>query len=403
MKHLIISNIKSKNATNCFTASICKAPSIFFTGIFFLLFLFSCSSGGDVAAVVDNDASPADIVLSKQQFDGAGMDFSTLKDTLFHRFVAANGFVDVPAKNKMVMGSYYGGKVSEMLVLSGQRVSKGEPLYIIDNPEFLDMQQAYLETASLLRNLASLYERQKKLMEEQVASQKDFLQAEADYQMASAKLNALGQKLKLMQINPETLSAESLSSRLVIRAPFASSVSRIMVARGQWLTPETEAVELINSDILWARLSVYEKDLPNLRKGQEVQLKLVENSSQTYEGVVESIGRTIDKEKRAAEVIVPVKSDNAGLLIPGMFLAGNIAVTDYNVRCLTENAVVELDGQYYGLLLLSEGQDGYHFKKVELFPGQTMFGLTELRRPEQFPADTRFLSKGAFQLVQEEE
>jgi cobalt-zinc-cadmium efflux system membrane fusion protein len=403
MKYLIFNSLKSENAINCFTASACKTHPVFFIGIFSLLFLFSCSSGGDQTGVAENDTPAADIVLNKQQFEGANMDFSTFKDTLFHRFVAANGFVDVPAKNRMVLGSYYGGKVSEILVMTGQRVNKGEPLYIIDNPEFLDMQQGYLETKSLLNNLSSLYERQKKLVEEQVASQKDFLQAEADYQMASAKLNALGQKLKLMQINPETLSAESLSSRLVVRAPFTSSVSRIMVTRGQWLTSETEAVELINSDILWARLSVYEKDLPNIKTGQAVQLKLVENSNQSFDGAIESLGRIIDSEKRTSEVIVPVKSGNAGLLIPGMFLSGNIAVSDYKVRCLPENAVVEVDGQYFGLLLMSEGQDGYHFRKVELFPGQTMFGLTELRQTEQFPADAQFLSKGAFQLVQAEE
>ncbi len=375
--------------------------SFFFTGIFSMLLLFSCSSGGEQVAAADQDPT-ADIVLSKQQFDGAGMELATFKDTTFHQFIKANGFVDVPSKNRMVLSSYYGGKVSEMRVVTGQRVNKGEVLYVIDNPEFLDMQQAYLETASLLRNLSSLYERQKTLAGENVASQKDFLQSETDYQMAAAKLSALGQKLKLMQIDPKTLSAESLSAQLVVRAPITASVSRIMVTRGQWLTPETEAMELINGDILWARLNVYERDLPNLKVGQSVQLMLVESSSEIYEGVVESIGRTIDKEKRSAEVIVPIKRGNASVLIPGMYLAGSIAVSDYEVRSLPEDAVVEVDGVFYGLMLTNETQDGYHFKKVELFPGQTMFGLTELKRAGQIPENARFLSKGAFQLVQEE-
>ena len=376
--------------------------STFFTGVFSMILLFSCSSGGEQPAVADQDSAAADIVLSKQQFDGANMGLASYKDTTFHQFIKANGFVDVPAKNRMVMGSYYGGKVSEIRVITGQRVSRGEVLYVIDNPEFLDMQQAYLETASSLRNLSSLYERQKTLAGENVASQKDFLQSETDYQMAAAKLSTLGQKLKLMQIDPKTLTAESLSSQLMVRAPMAASVSRIMVNRGQWLTSETEAMELINGDILWARLNVYERDLPNIKTGQLVQLTLVESTAKSYEGVVESIGRTIDKAKRSAEVIIPLKQGNASALIPGMYLTGNIAVSDYEVRCLPEDAVVEVDGVYYGLMLMNEAQDGYHFKKVELFPGQTMFGLTELLRAGQLPENARFLSKGAFQLVQEE-
>lgn len=379
-----------------------RFASTFFTGVFSLLLLFSCSSGGEQPAVADQESAAADIVLSKQQFDGANMELASYKDTTFHQFIKANGFVDVPAKNRMVLGSYYGGKVSEIRVITGQRVSRGEVLYVIDNPEFLDMQQAYLETASLLRNLTSLYERQKTLAGENVASQKDFLQSETDYQMAAAKLSALGQKLKLMQIDPKTLTAESLSSQLMVRAPMAASVSRIMVNRGQWLTSETEAMELINGDILWARLNVYERDLPNIKTGQLVQLTLVESTAKSYEGVVESIGRTIDKEKRSAEVIIPVKQGNTSVLIPGMYLTGNIAVSDYDVRSLPEDAVVEVDGVYYGLMLTNETQERYHFKKVELFPGQTMFGLTELLRAGQLPANARFLTKGAFQLVQVE-
>ena len=402
MKYRIHNILTEKNAISHSNSKRWNgiAPS-FLAGIFSLFLLFSCSSGGEQPAVAEQDSTD-DIVLSKKQFEGAGMELTTFKDTTFHHFIKANGFVDVPAKNRMVLGSYYGGKVSEMRVIIGQHVNKGEIMYVIDNPEFLDMQQAYLETASQLRNLTSLYERQKTLAGENVASQKDFLQAETDYQMAGAKLSALGQKLKLMQIDPETLSAKSLSSQLIVRAPIAASVSKIMVTRGQWLTPETEAVELINGDILWARLNVYEKDLPNLKTGQHVQLKLVESNSESYEGAVESIGRTIDKDKRSAEVIVPIKRGNTSVLIPGMYLTGSIAVSDYEVRSLPEDAVVEVDGLFYGLMLINETTEGYHFKKVELFPGQTMFGLTELIRAGKLPENARFLSKGAFQLIQEE-
>lgn len=403
MKYRIANTLTVKSAVSRFKNNQrIGFVSTFFGVLFLMLLLFSCSSGGDEAAADAQDSTAADIVLSRQQFDGANMELATFKDTTFHQFIKANGFVDVPAKNRMVLGSYYGGKVSEIQVITGQRVNKGDLLYVIDNPEFLDMQQAYLETASQLRNLTSLYERQKTLVGENVASQKDFLQAEADYKTASAKLSALGQKLKLMQIDPEKLTAESLSSQLKIRAPMSASVSRIMVTRGQWLTPETEAMELINGDILWARLNVYESDLPLLKTGQTVQLRLVESASESYEGVIESIGRTIDKEKRSSEVIIPIKRGNTGILIPGMYLSGNIAVSNYDVRCLPEDAVVEVDGIYYGLLLVNEDPDGYHFEKVELFPGQTMFGLTELKRTGQLPKNARFLTKGAFQLVQEE-
>ncbi|MDD3744643.1 MAG: efflux RND transporter periplasmic adaptor subunit [Lentimicrobiaceae bacterium] len=401
MRNNFLDLSKVKTHCSCFMQRHARFTG-FAISIFTFLLLFSCSSGGEKAdEALESDAA-TDITVSRQQFAEAGMELSGIKDTIFHTFIKGTGFVDVPAGNRVVSGSYYGGKVAQIMVITGERVNKGEVLYIIENPAFLDMQQAYLETAGQLRNLNAAYERQKALIGENVASQKDFLQSETDYLAAEARLNALGQKLKLMQIDPEKLTAENLSAQLKMRAPITASVSKIMVTPGQWLNPETEAMELINNDIIWVRLSIYEKDLPMVKTGQNVWLNLVENTSKVFEGMVESIGRTVDRQNRFSEVIVPIRHNHTSVLIPGMYVSGNIAVDNYEVRCLPEEAVVDIDGTHYGLLLINETADEYHFQKIELFTGQTMFGLTGLTRATKLPKDARFLSKGAFQLIQEQ-
>ncbi|MBW6492507.1 MAG: efflux RND transporter periplasmic adaptor subunit [Lentimicrobium sp.] len=368
-----------------------------------VMFFTSCKPRGATDVAYQETTGESLLVITKNQVEGANMLLGPFTDTVFYHFVTGTGYVDVPEQNKMILGSYYGGKISEIFVVSGQEVTKGDKLFSIDNPDFLDMQQEYLETQSQARNLNSIYERQKKLAEENVASQKDFLQAESEYLMVLAKLKSSEEKLKLMQIDPEKLNAGNISSRLVIRAPFASSVSKIMVTRGQWLNPDVQAVKLVNSGILLARLDVFEKDLSYIKKGQLVHLRLPDRSDLTFEGKVGNISRQIDKEKRLAGVIVNITGGAKQLLYPGMFLSGNIAVEDYYVKCLEEDAIVEVDGRYFCLALAKETESEYQFKKVQVFPGRSMHGFIELLKTEEFSTDTRFLKKGAFQLLQTEE
>lgn len=371
--------------------------------VIIILALSSCKSPEkDTGEAIDITAETS-LILTTDQFEGADMQLGSIADTVFHHFVTGTGYVDVPEQNKMVIGSYYGGKVSEIFVVAGQSVSKGDRLFSIDNPDFLDMQQDYLETLSQAKNLQSVYERLKKLAEGNVSSQKDFLQAETEYMMVSAKLKSSEEKLKLMQIDPAKLNSSNISSGIIVRAPFASSVSAILVTKGQWMNNDAQAVELVNASVLLARIEVFEKDISYLKKGQAVHMQLPDRLDLTFEGVVGNIAKQVDKQKRLAGVIVNIAGGYKEVLLPGMFLTANVAVEDYKVRCLPENAIIDVDGRFYSLVLDKVAEDGYHFRKAEIFTGRTMHGYTELKNTDAFGAGTKFLIKGAFQLIQAEE
>ena len=148
MKTLIKSIVQT---TNNFTEL--AGIGFFVSLVIIILAASSCKSPEkDTGEAIDITAETS-LVLTTDQFEGADMQLGSITDTVFHHFVTGTGYVDVPEQNKMVIGSYYGGKVSEIFVVAGQSVSKGDRLFSIDNPDFLDMQQDYLETLSQAKKI----------------------------------------------------------------------------------------------------------------------------------------------------------------------------------------------------------------------------------------------------------
>lgn len=364
---------------------------------------FSCTSTERNPGEIKTNSIETLLTLTKKQFEGSKMEMGSVLDTVFHSFVKTSGFVDVPEQNKMVIGSYYGGKVSDIYVVTGQYVVKGQRILSIDNPEFIDMQRDFIETGVVVKNLSLVLERQQKLASGNVISQKDLHLAEAEFMIASAKHKSLEEKLKLIHFDTENLNVNNISSQAVIKAPFSGSISRILVAKGRWLNQDDQAVEIVNTSILLARMEVFEKDLSYLKTEQPVYLQLPDRTDLSFKGKISAISQQVDKDKRSAGLIVGLQAENHGNLMPGMFLTGNIAVDNFKVDCLPEDAVIEIDGRSFVLMLLNETETDYNFKRIEVFPGRSMFGLTELVKTTDIKSGALFLTKGAFQLIQAEE
>ena len=96
--------------------------------------------------------------------------------------------------------------------MAGSPVSKGQTLAIIENQDFVDIQQSYLEAKNKLEFAEAEYNRHNELYKQDVYSQKSMQQITADYKNLKAQVKALEQKLLLMGINPNKLNEDNISS-----------------------------------------------------------------------------------------------------------------------------------------------------------------------------------------------
>ncbi len=340
------------------------------------------------------------IVVSKSQFESEKMKLVNLQDHSFPTYIKTTGMIDVPPNSKAIISAYIGGYIKNSPLLIGDKVKKGQALVTIENLEFIQMQQEYLEVSEQLTYLKSEYERQKELFSEKISSKKSFLKAESDFKKASAMYNGLSKKLQMLNINPASVENGNLTSISKIYSPISGSITDVNVSTGTHVSPSDKIMEIVNTEHIHLELKVFEKDVLKLKKGQKVMFRIPESSNENYVGEIHLIGKSID-ENRTVQVHAHIDHEIKHNFIVGMFVETDIVIENITSKALPENAFVEVDNKNYVLMLKSSDNDNYAFVKKELIVGKTYNDFKEIKDSSLFKSSDQFLL-GAYQLISEE-
>ncbi len=241
--------------------------------------------------------------------------------------IAVTGFIDVPPENRASISPYFGGFVKNINVLPGQSVKKGEQLFTLENPEYLKVQQEYLESKEQLDYLNTDYLRQKQLTAENITSTKLYKKAESDYKVMLAKYQSLKELIKLMGLSIIEIEKGNLFSNISVRSPISGDITSVNITKSAFTDAKTVAMEVVNLDHIHLELEVFEKDVLLVKEGQGLLFKIPETGSQVYEGKIYLVGKSIDSNKRTVMVHGHIEEEIDGL-IPGMFVEAKIDLQD---------------------------------------------------------------------------
>jgi membrane fusion protein, heavy metal efflux system len=363
--------------------------------------LFSCREQGreNAGEEINSNGGEGRIAITKGQFNAMKMAWGQLEIDEFSEEITVQGTIKVPVESMQEVTTFYGGYVSGMKLLEGQSVRKGEVLFYLENPEFIHLQQSYLEAKSQLNYLKAEFERQKTLFGEQIASQKNFLKAEADYQSTRAKAESLKRQLALLRINADQLEPESIRSKIPVYSPIAGFVTEIHAVPGAYIQATDVAVSLISKEHLHMELVVFEKDASTIKKGQSVEVRIPELSSEIMMAEVFMVGQSIN-DARQINVHAHLKDDSKEvLLVPGMFIEGKIQKDPHEGLAIPQTAVIESDGKMYVLVLRGEDESGYSLEKIQVEIGSMGNGKAEVLPNARFSKADQILVKGGFNLL----
>ncbi|WP_041633195.1 efflux RND transporter periplasmic adaptor subunit [Maribacter sp. HTCC2170] len=375
--------------------------------ITFFVFAFQLTSCGENASKTESGSESevtsddSVIQITKEQFNDSRMELGTLSEQSFPKIVQTTGMIDVPPSNKAIISSFAGGYVKNSNLLIGDKVKKGQVLATLENPEFVEIQQEYLESAQKLKYLKSEYNRQKTLVEEQISSQKNFLKAESDYKSTLAIYNGLKKKLQMLNINIQNVEAGKMSSIITLYAPIHGSITRLNVSKGTFVSPADEIMEIINTDHVHVELSVFEKDILKVKEGQRIMFKVPEAVEQTYEAEVHLVGTSIDPKNRTVKVHGHLANDENNNFAVGMFVDAQIITESISGTAIPEDAIITIDDKQYVLLKKSDENEQLGFKQQEVETGSTFNGFTMLKNENLFSKNDSFLIKGGFSLLGE--
>lgn len=382
-----------------------KSHAFGFWVIAAIIGMSSCSSSSDPETTTDvaQESSGVETYeVTKTQFQSSNMTVGTMEKVPFHEVVKAKGMVDVPPENRAEISSYFGGTVKEISLLPGESVTKGQLLFVLENPDYVQIQQDFLEAKAQLVYLQSDYERQKNLLQDSISSEKKFLKAESDYTVTRARVASLGKKLALMNIDPSTFTLENIRTTLSVRSPISGYVTKVAISQGAFLTPSQMAITIVNTDHVHLEMNVFEKDLVSINIGQPIRFRIQEQNSIEYEAVIYLINKTVDPEERTVGIHGHLVNEKlAQKFSPGMYVEAVIYTASEEKWALPNDALVEIEGSFYALTRQNSSETSYTFVKREVKTGLSNNNHVEIVDRSGLDENTEFLFNGTFNLIKE--
>ncbi|WP_394991756.1 efflux RND transporter periplasmic adaptor subunit [Emticicia sp.] len=358
-----------------------------------ILILTSCRNKKAAEETTDSIVVESSIAnLSEKQVQSIGITTGSLEQKTFSTILKVSGRIDVPPQNLISVSVPMGGYLKSSHLIPGMHVRKGESIAIIEDPQYIQLQQDFLITQSKISFLENEYQRQKELNLSKASSDKVFQQAEMELKTQKILVKAFAEKLKLIGINPEKLNENSISKSINIYSPINGYVSKVNVNIGKYIAPTDVMFELVNTSDIHLALKVFEKDLDKLSIGQKVMAYTNTYPDKKYPCEILLIGKSLNEE-RNTEVHCHFEAYDKAL-IPGTYMNAEIAITNAKSYVLPEDAVVRFENKHYIFVMKSATQ----FEMIEVQIGNTEKGFTEILKTENLNNQT-FVIKGAYALL----
>jgi cobalt-zinc-cadmium efflux system membrane fusion protein len=368
--------------------------------------LSSCAKDQQEAEHVEEHAHEETVVaFTKEQFETVGVTLGNVEQKQISGTIRVNGVLDVPPQQLISVSAPLGGFLRKTDLLQGSRVRKGQVIATIENMDFIQMQQDYLEAKGSFEFAKADYERQQQLAKESVNSEKVLQQAKSNYTTWFSRYKGLQEKLKVLNLNLASVEEGNLTSMINLFSPINGYVTQVNVNIGKYVTPTDVLFEIVDTEHLHAELIVFERDVPRLRIGQKVRFTLANETTERM-ATIYLIGREISAD-RTVQIHCHIDKEDKELL-PGMYLNALVETGGALVQALPNDAVVDYQGRKYIFIEHDEQKSGgkkseeaeMHFEMVEVTIGNSELGYTEVTLPDSIvQKNMKVVLKGAYAML----
>ncbi|NIJ52847.1 efflux RND transporter periplasmic adaptor subunit [Dyadobacter arcticus] len=358
----------------------------------------------EAALETPEEAESSTVELTKAQYETAKIELGTTSVRNISEVVTANGVIDIPPQNLVSISAPMGGFVRKTELLQGMNVKKGQVLATIENPDFIQIQQDFLETESKLEYAQLEFARQNELSKENVNAQKVLQQAASEVKTQRARLSGLRERLLTAGINLKILEKGTIVNSATITSPISGSVTTVNVNLGKYVNPTDVMFEIVDTDHLHVELSVFEQDIPKIKLGQLVRFTVSNNPGREHLAKVYLINQKIN-EDRTVRVHCHLNHDAAGFL-PQNFVKAIIETGANPVTALPDQAIVDFEGKSYIFIQKNNRPTGHNeasgltFDMLEVVRGVSENGYSQVKFSEDFESDhVKIVIKGAYSLL----
>lgn len=256
----------------------------------------------------------------------------TVKPETLVRYVKLNG--TITAGKDQVVYSKISERVDKIYIKVGDYVKENQKIAEQYNAILLqaldaakaNSQNAYAQLELTQQN----YDRMERLFDQKAISTQQFEQISTQLKAAKSALEAAQAQLK---------QAHEQVENSIIKAPFSGVAASVFIEENQMLPAGQPAVQIIDPSTMKSKARVSGRDIPFIKKGQEVVVSIPSIPGKTYKGRISSVDQAVDPVSKTLEIEIIINADDR--IKSGMYGDFSIAANSVeNTFVVPENSLL---------------------------------------------------------------
>jgi membrane fusion protein, heavy metal efflux system len=252
------------------------------------------------AATPDAARPTGDNSLALNDAQLKGVKVEEVEERLFGITREAIGNIDFDQDESVQVLTPYPGRITKLSAKAGDDVKKGQVLFEIDSPDLASAEGTLIQNAGQLELTTRALKRAQELFAAKGAAQKDVEQAVSDHQTAEGNYNAARDAVRIFGKTDAEIDrivkTHRVDSEMPVPSPMDGRITARNAAVGLYVQPGNTPAPYTVSDIstMWMFASVPEADIPLLRLGEDVDVKVAAFPDRIFKGKIVNIGASVD-------------------------------------------------------------------------------------------------------------
>lgn len=279
------------------------------------------------------------VVFSPAFRERAGLAFAKVELAPFKPTVRVVGTVAFNPSFVAAVGTRVRGTVRRTFKYEGDRVAAGDALAEIESAELGEAQATVVQAEAASQAAEIQARRERELLDKGLTTAREAEVAQTELATHRAALQAAQQRAR-------AFGGGGGFGVYVLRSPLAGHVVERHVAPGQSVDGSSAGYKIADLAHLWIELSVFERDLPAVRVGDEVDVSPLSTAGVKLPGKVAHVGEVIDPVSRSTQVRIAVDNPKVHLR-PGQAVEATItsASVEREALLVPHASVVYVDGK----------------------------------------------------------
>jgi len=353
-----------------------------------VLLFSSCSSfPGAKKSYIGGDSTS--ICFKNLKKSGIEIATSTIAPQILTYTVECKGFIYPSANEVVIISLPMEGTVKQHNITPGYYIEKGSILAIIENKDFLSLQEEYLVAKSQYEYNREDFKRQGELNVENATSMKIMQKSEYEFKKSEANLNSLSKRLEIIGLNPDSIYADKLKSTIKIYAPVSGYVSQVAVNKGMFCSKEDALCKISGNRNPIIYLRVEAEYITSLVTGQIIEFTVSGKEKSIYKAEIMSIELLPDHENRYS-IYGNILSANTNFKI-GTPVQALINAGEQLTTVVPDKSIISKNNKDFVIIRTSENC----FKSVEIETGRiTKKGIVLMNPPNEL-SNSEIVTEGS--------